>query len=138
MVASVADEYNWSQITILIGEDERINFRLLEVMLSKTNVKILHGVTGVETFQLYKSNPQIDLILMDIKMPEMDGCEVMREIRKFNQEVPIIAQSAYSLEAEKERSFEAGCDAYITKPINKKELLQLIDLNLKKKVNTSS
>ncbi len=121
------DEFNWSEKTILIGEDELVNYRLLEVMLSKTKVKTLHGKNGVETLKLFKENPQIDLILMDIKMPEMDGSEVTREIRIINQEVPIIAQTAYALEEEKEKSLEAGCNAYITKPINKKELLLLIN-----------
>src|ERR1035437_9322427 len=122
MAENTIDEFNWSENTILIGEDELINFRLLEVMLAKTRVKILRGKNGLETFQLFNANPQIDLILMDIKMPEMDGCEVTREIRKINQNVPIIAQTAYALEEEREKSLEAGCNAYITKPINKKEL----------------
>lgn len=129
--------FNWSEKTILIAEDELINFRLLEVMLAKTSVKILRGKNGIETLQLFKENPQIDLILMDIKMPEMDGCEVTREIRKINTKIPIIAQTAYALEEEKEKSFEAGCTDYITKPINKKELLFLIDSKLREIINTS-
>jgi len=134
MAENTIDEFNWSENTILIGEDELINYRLLEVMLAKTKVKILRGKNGLETFQLFKENPQIDIILMDIKMPEMDGCEVTREIRKTNKKIPIIAQTAYALEEEKEKSLEAGCTAYITKPINKKELLHLIDTKLKEKV----
>jgi CheY-like chemotaxis protein len=135
MQGSSTEEFNWSTNTILIGEDELINFRLLEVMLSKTKVMILRGKNGLETFQLYKENPQVDLILMDIKMPEMDGCEVTREIRKTNPDIPIIAQTAYALEEEKEKSLEAGCTAYITKPINKRELLLLINSKLQSKVN---
>jgi CheY-like chemotaxis protein len=120
-------EYNWSDKTILIAEDELINYRLLEVMLSKTNVKLLHGLNGKETLKLFQENPQINLVLMDIKMPELDGCEVTREIRKINTAVPIIAQTAYAIDEEREKSIEAGCNDYITKPINKIELLNLIN-----------
>ena len=126
------DDYNWSFKTILIGEDELINFRLLEVILLKTKVKLLHGKDGVKALNLFFENPNTDLILMDIKMPEMDGYEVTKEIRKFNPNVPIIAQTAYALEEEKIKSLEAGCNAYLTKPINKKELLNLINSFLKK------
>jgi len=119
-------DFNWSSKTFLIGEDELINYRLLEVMLLKTKVKLLHGKNGSDTLKLFKNNPKIDLILMDIKMPEMDGSEVTKEIRKINTSVPIIAQTAYALEEEKVKSLEAGCNAYITKPINKKDLLLLI------------
>lgn len=133
IITNVPSEYDWSTKTILIGEDEVINFRLLEVMLSKTKVSILHGNTGSETLSLYQKNPQIDLILMDIKMPEMDGCEVTKEIRKHNTTIPIIAQTAYALDEERTRTIEAGCNTYITKPIIKKNLLQLIESFFKTK-----
>jgi CheY-like chemotaxis protein len=120
-------DFNWSAKTILVGEDELINYRLLEVMLLKTKVKLLHGNDGPQTLQLFMQNPDVDLILMDIKMPEMDGSEVTKEIRKLNPNVPIIAQTAYALEEEKIKSIEAGCNAYLTKPINKKDLLFLIN-----------
>jgi CheY-like chemotaxis protein len=119
--------YDWMGKTILVGEDELINFRLLQLMLAKSNVTILHGKDGLKTLELFKANPQINLILMDIKMPEMDGCEVTREIRKIRPQVPIIAQTAYALEEEKQKSIDAGCTAYITKPIKKTELLELIN-----------
>ena len=127
MEMSNSQDFNWSSKTILIGEDELINYRLLEVILSKTRVKLIHGVNGPKTLKLFIENPTVNLILMDIKMPEMDGCDVTKEIRKLNASVPIIAQTAYALEEEKIKSLEAGCNAYITKPINKKDLLSLID-----------
>lgn len=132
MEASNSQDYNWSTKTFLIGEDELINYRLLEVMLSKTQVKLLHGKNGPQTLSLFIQNPDVDLILMDIKMPEMDGGEVTKHIRQLNTKVPIIAQTAYALDEEKDKSLEAGCNAYITKPINKKELLCLIDSFLQK------
>ena len=120
-------EFFWPSKTILIGEDELINYRLLDIILSKTKVNLIHGSDGEETLRLFKDNPHINLVLIDIKMPELDGCEVTREIRRLNSEIPIIAQTAYALEEEKNKSLEAGCNAYITKPINKRELLLLLD-----------
>lgn len=119
--------YDWTGKTILIAEDEMINFRLLQLMLANTNVSILHGRDGLQTLQLFHENPQINLVLMDIKMPELDGCEVTRKIRTTNKIIPIIAQTAFALDEEKQKSLDAGCTAYITKPINKSDLLKLID-----------
>lgn len=138
MKQTIQLDYNWEGRTILIAEDELINYRLLELILTKTKVKLLHGRNGLETLELFKSNPQINLILMDIKMPELDGCEVTKEIRKINSILPIIAQTAYALEDERQKSLDAGCNGYITKPINKKDLMELINSYLKNndKLNT--
>lgn len=121
------NKFVWPGKTILIAEDELINYRLLQVMLSKSKVQLLHALNGAEALLLFKRTPHIDLILMDLKMPEMDGIEVTREIRRINCQIPIIAQTAFALDEEKNKSLEAGCNAYITKPINKKELICLID-----------
>ena len=121
-------DFNWASKTILIGEDELINYRLLEVMLSKTKVKLLHGKNGPQTLALFIENPQINLILMDIKMPEMDGCDVTKEIRKLNTEVPVIAQTAYAMAGEKEEILKSGSDAYLSKPLDKMVLLDTIHL----------
>lgn len=112
--------------TILIGEDEMVNFKLLEMILLKTKVKILHGKTGIEVLQLYKDNPNVSLILMDIKMPDMDGIEATQEIRKLNSNVPVIAQTAYAMEDERIKCLHTGFNEYITKPINRKLLITLI------------
>jgi CheY-like chemotaxis protein len=121
------NDFDWTGKTILIAEDELINYRLLEVLLTKTKATLLHGKNGLETLRLFIENPSIDVILMDIKMPELDGCEVTRKIRETNSTLPIIAQTAYAIDEEREKSIEAGCNAYITKPINKNNLLNLID-----------
>jgi FOG: CheY-like receiver len=126
-----AGNYDWSNKTILIGEDEYVNFRLLEIMLSKTNAKVLHGKNGLEALEIFKNADKIDIVLMDIKMPLMDGCDAAREIRKINPFVPIIAQTAFALESETQKSIEAGCNCFITKPISKTELLALLDSFLK-------
>ena len=73
-----------------------------------------------------RDNPDIDLILMDIKMPELDGYEATRQIRQFNREVTIIAQTAYALSGDREKALEAGCNDYISKPIKKEDLVELL------------
>lgn len=126
MEVNAGNTPDWGDKIILIGEDEMVNLKLLEMILQKTKATIIHGSTGVEVLELFKTNPSISLILMDIKMPEMDGIEATEEIRKLNARIPIIAQTAYALEEEKLRCMEAGFDGYVTKPINRKQLLALI------------
>ena len=88
--------------------------------------EILYAQNGFEAVVACKDNPDIDLILMDIKMPEMDGYEATRQIRLFNKEVVIIVQTAYVLSNENEMAIEAGCNDFISKPINKTLLKELI------------
>ncbi len=118
--------YNWSDKTILIAEDEKSNYRYLEVLLSQTNVKLIHALNGFETIELFQKN-NIDLILMDIKMSEMDGLEATRRIKKIDSKIPIIAQTAFAMENDEKMSLEAGCDDYIAKPIKREKLLDLIN-----------
>ena len=87
----------------------------------------LHAKNGKEVVDIFKTNPDIDLIIMDIKMPLMDGFEATKQIRKQNKDVIIIAQTAYVMVNDHEQAINAGCNDYITKPINAKELLKIID-----------
>jgi PAS domain S-box-containing protein len=114
-------------ITILIAEDEDSNFIILLEMLSDTKINILRAETGLEAVNICKSNPNISIVLMDIKMPEMDGLEATREIKAFNPTLPIVAQTAYSFPEEKNQAFRAGCDLFLPKPIRKDELLYVIN-----------
>ena len=107
-------------ITILIAEDEESNFLLLKTIL-KRHCNILHAKTGKELLNIYKEQ-HADLILMDIKMPEMNGIDALKEIRKFDTEIPVIMQSAYAFENDMESARQAGSNGFITKPINNKEL----------------
>ena len=118
--------YNWPGKTILIAEDEENNYRYLEMILSKTRANILHAENGIEVVEKCKNN-KIDMVLMDIKMPLMDGLEATRQIRKFKKKMPIIALTAYAMENNEEVSLEAGCNAYISKPVRKPELLGIIN-----------
>ena len=107
-------------ITILIAEDEESNFLLLKTIL-KRHCNILQAKTGKELLEIYKEQ-HADLILMDIKMPEMNGIDALKEIRKFDTEIPVIMQSAYAFENDMESARQAGSNGFITKPINIKEL----------------
>ncbi|MCB2197683.1 MAG: response regulator [Bacteroidetes bacterium] len=111
------DEYDWSSKTILIAEDTEMNYLFLVEALKPSNVKLLRAKDGEEAIEIFKNNPEIDLILMDINMPKLDGFETTREIKKINKDIPIIAQTALNIEDAREKSNEVGCDDFILKPI---------------------
>jgi CheY-like chemotaxis protein len=113
--------------TILIAEDEEMNFTLLNEIFKKKGMTIVKAVTGNEAVeQFIKHKDTIDIILMDIKMPEKNGYDATREIKAIKKDVPVIAQTAYAMSGEKDLSKQAGCDAYITKPVIIKELIDLV------------
>ncbi len=112
--------------SILVAEDEDFNFLLIETLLSGVNYKITRAVNGREAVKICKANPDIDLVLMDIKMPVMDGYEATRQILEFRPHLSIIAQTAYSTEADKQRALNCGCCAFICKPFKAKTLRSMI------------
>jgi CheY-like chemotaxis protein len=111
----------------LIVEDDEVNYKFLEAVLQDTSATILHARNGLQAVELCKSISKIDLVLMDIKMPEMDGFQATRLIREFNRKVPIIAQTAFVLENELNKCLDAGCNDQITKPIEIKEFFEKVD-----------
>ncbi|HEX2394056.1 MAG TPA: ATP-binding protein, partial [Bacteroidales bacterium] len=117
----VIPSYNWKDKVIVIAEDDEINFKFLEAVLLDTSAQILHARNGIEAVELCRSINKIDLVLMDLKMPEMDGFEATRHIRQFNRKIPIIMQTAFIRDDELPRCEEIGCNDYITKPIEIKE-----------------
>ncbi|MDZ7776163.1 MAG: response regulator [Bacteroidales bacterium] len=122
-------DYKISQIkglNIIIAEDEEISALFLQTILKKESNKILLTKNGHETVEACRINPDTDLILMDIQMPGMNGYDATREIRKFNKNVLIIAQTAFALTGDYEKAMEAGCNDYISKPINKTKLQTLL------------
>ncbi|MBT3208811.1 MAG: PAS domain-containing protein [Bacteroidetes bacterium] len=121
-----------NQINILIAEDDDISFKHLEIILNNIAKSITRTVSGKEAIEYMKNNKNIDLVLMDVKMPVMDGYEATKEIRKFNKDIIIIAQTAYALFGDNEKAIAAGCNDYISKPINRKLLLELINRHQKK------
>jgi PAS domain S-box-containing protein len=112
--------------TFLIAEDEDFNFMLLEVLLAGINSKIIRARNGIEAVEICKSNQHIDLVLMDIKMPLMNGYEATKQIREFLPNLPIIAQTAYTTDFDKKKALEYGCNDFISKPLEKKLLVSMI------------
>lgn len=112
--------------TILIAEDDNINFLLFEKIMKESNYKIIRAKDGEEAVLFFKENPEIDLVLMDIKMPRMSGYEALKEIKAYNSNAIVVAQTAFSSSDEIEKIKQEGFDAYITKPINKEKLFDTI------------
>ena len=107
--------------TILVAEDIDSNYLLISALLCK-DYELLHAVNGLEAVAMAKAKP-LDLILMDIKMPEMDGITATSEIRKFNRDIPIIILTAHAFEADREAASSAGCNEYLVKPLNRDKLI---------------
>jgi PAS domain S-box-containing protein len=126
----VADaDFNFGQLRklkILIVEDDEISYSLLRRILLNISGEVLHAVTGIQAIEACRNNPDLDLVLMDIRMPFMDGYEATRRIRQFNRDVIIIAQTAYADSADRERALNSGCNNYISKPNNATTLYELI------------
>jgi PAS domain S-box-containing protein len=126
---SVSNEEKDVQIKrmkILIAEDDEISDSLISSMVDKYSHEVLHVNTGADAVHACRNNPDIDLVLMDINLTGMDGFEATRQIRQFNKEVIIIAQTAFSLKFDRVMAIEAGCNDYINKPISNSELQGLI------------
>ncbi len=123
--------FNWEGLLIMVVEDDMMSFVYLKEILKSTKANVIHAQDGKKAVELAYDNPDIDLILMDIKLPELDGYEATRQIKKFRKEVPIIAQTAYAMMDERQKGFEAGCVEYVTKPINRQKLLQTMNKVLK-------
>lgn len=113
-------------LTFLIAEDEDSNYLLLKTILQK-HANLIRAKTGKEALQLFKEK-KVDLIMLDIKMPEMTGIEALKEIRKLSADIPIIMQSAYVFDSDMEAARAAGASDFITKPINLKILKSTISL----------
>ena len=114
-------------LTILIVEDEEINWLYLNEIL-KSRARTLHALNAKMAIEYIKKYPEIDLVLMDIKLPDINGLELTGIIKAINSKVKVIAQTAYALAGDREKAIDAGCSGYITKPIKRQELLNLISL----------
>ena len=120
------DSYDWNGKAILVAEDEEINYLFLEEVLNRTGASVVWAKNGKEAVELFKSN-LIDLVLMDLKMPEMNGYEAMKHIKEAKGGIAIIAQTAFAMSGEREEILEAGFDGYISKPIKIPQLLSIIN-----------
>jgi len=129
---STNNKTNLNDLIVLIAEDEEVNNQLFKVLFKNIFYRVIYVETGQQSIEACKSNPEIDMILMDIKMPGMSGYTAIREIRKFNKSVTIIAQTAFGFSDERQKAINAGCDDFISKPINKKLLFEKIYFHMSK------
>lgn len=119
--------FKWRGKVLLIVEDEDVNSRFLDTILHDSEAQLLHAKNGLQAVELCKTINKIDLILMDIKMPVLNGFDATRKIREFNSKVPIIAQTAYAMDEERQKCIQAGCNDLVVKPIDVEVLLYMIN-----------
>jgi len=117
---------NWQGKKILVVEDNDANYMIFNAYLKETGLELLWAKTGEEAVEYCERNDAIDLILMDIKLPGMDGYEATKRIRGIGKKTPIIAQTAYAMDSDRQRSVDAGCDNFISKPILKEKLYNIL------------
>jgi PAS domain S-box-containing protein len=122
---------NWSNKICLLVDDNKDVLLYLNRVLSDTGIKTLTARSGTEALEIVKNTPIIDVVLLDMQMPEMNGIEATKEIRKIRKDIPIIAQTAFIFEDDKDIILEAGCDACLIKPIRKDHLLTVMSSFLK-------
>ncbi len=119
------------EIVILIVEDEPLNSELLEVLLKRKKMSYLLAADGLEAMEMFEKHPDIDLVLLDIKLPNLNGEAVLIKMKEMRPKVPIVVQTAYVFEEDKKRFFEIGADDYISKPLNKELFYEILSRWLK-------
>lgn len=117
---------NFAGITILVVEDVDTNYFYISALLEKLKAKVIRAVNGQKAVDLCSSNPSINLVLMDIELPVMNGYDATRAIKKLRPELPVVAQTAFAMSGERERCLDAGCDDYLAKPIRKDDIIRVI------------
>jgi CheY-like chemotaxis protein len=127
-ITELRNNINLSGITLLIAEDDPTNFRLLAAMLKKSGANIEWAKDGKEAVDFVKSKPKEEkcLVLMDIKMPLIDGYEAKKQIAAIDDSIPVIAVTAYAQVQDKERILNSNFAGYVSKPIDIRELLKLL------------
>ena len=118
-------------LKILVADDDNTSSLLLNEMLRAHTNQILNAKNGNEAIDICKNNKDIDLVLMDLKMPKLNGYKATKKIRQFNKDIVIIAQTAFSMKDDKELALKAGCNDYVAKPINEETLIEIIEKYLK-------
>jgi len=111
---------------ILIADDDNISVILLTNYLKNIPTEFFIARDGVEAIKIFEDNPDIDIILMDLKMPKLNGLQATKKIKSLNPNVKIIAETAFAMVDDEKKALDAGCDAYITKPINAEKLITII------------
>ncbi len=121
------NNYNWSEKTILIVEDTDTSIMYYKAALKKSKVNLVCAENGLQAVELVRQGKHFDLILMDINMPILNGIEATRQIKSINPKIPVIVQTAYVLNDERIKSFEAGCDGFMAKPVKIQQLFDTIE-----------
>ncbi len=124
---------DWSSFTILIVEDIESSIKFFEAAFKRTGANILIAYNGKQAIDTVKSNNDIDIILMDIHMPEMNGLKATAAIKAINPEISIIIQTAYVVDYSRDECIKAGCDMYLVKPVSLNSLFTSIDEFINKK-----
>lgn len=119
--------YDWGGKRILIAEDDAGSYRFLQELLSKTHASILHAWSGAEAVEICRKRHDIDLVIMDIQLPGMNGIEATKHIKGMHASMPVIAQTAHAMAGDRERIRNAGCDDYIAKPIDINKFLSVVN-----------
>jgi signal transduction histidine kinase/CheY-like chemotaxis protein len=127
-------KYQWEDKTILVAEDEDLNYKIIEIALRPTKAKVKRVKNGNEAIDYCESN-NVDLVLMDIQMPILDGYKATRSIKSSKPQIPIIAQTSFAMDEDKKKCFDAGCNDFITKPINIQEMYLKINKHLEIKTH---
>jgi two-component system cell cycle response regulator DivK len=120
-------DYHWPGKKILIAEDDPASCRLFSMLLRKSGSELITTDNGLEAVQICEQDSGISLVLMDIQLPVMDGYTATAKIKEIRAELPVIAQTAYALQENKQKCLAAGCDGYLTKPVKSDELYKMID-----------
>ena len=125
-LSDIKEKLSLKKHHILIAEDEELNYYYLYEVLRKNGAKVIWAKNGLEAINVVESNPNIDMVLMDIKMPEVNGLEAIKYIKLIRPELPIIAQTAFVMDNDREVCLKAGCVDFITKPIKVDQLIEMI------------
>ena len=120
-------KYRWNSKNILVVEDDETSAFLLDTFLKRTGARISYTTDGNEAVEFVRQHPETDLILMDVQLPDKNGFTATREIKSFASQVVVIAQTAYAFSMDYHEAMRAGCDAYLTKPLNMSLLLDKMD-----------
>lgn len=119
-------ESNWEGRKILVVEDDDTNFLYISALFKRKKVQIIRSMDGLDAFFLCMTTPP-DIVLMDIRLPIMNGFESIRLIKKYEPTIPIITLTASAMNEDRTNALEAGCDAFVTKPILPDELIGVIE-----------
>jgi signal transduction histidine kinase/CheY-like chemotaxis protein len=123
---TVPEQLNTSEITILVAEDDEQNMRYISEILNTRRIKLIQVTNGADAVKMCERNKNINIILLDLKMPLMDGYDAVKNIKKIRPDLPAIAQTAYAMALDREEAINAGFDDYISKPFTREQLFEII------------